>query len=142
MKEILFKAKRIDNGEWVEGDLTHNPYQTIHINGYIVKSNTVSRYIGREDKNGNKVFLNDKVKGWGEEIGYIGWNENTCSYQIKGIPSRTIRNIDEYEVIGNIFDDAPYSTSEYNEAKEKGLDLDNWSDYEEYFGLGEKEELE
>lgn len=26
MREILFKAKRIDNGEWVEGDLVHSVY--------------------------------------------------------------------------------------------------------------------
>ncbi len=25
-REILFRAKRIDNGEWVQGDLVHEPY--------------------------------------------------------------------------------------------------------------------
>lgn len=27
MREILFKAKRIDNGEWIEGDLVHSVYK-------------------------------------------------------------------------------------------------------------------
>jgi hypothetical protein len=27
MREILFKAKRIDNGEWVEGFLDYNPLE-------------------------------------------------------------------------------------------------------------------
>lgn len=28
-REILFRAKRIDNGEWVQGDLVHEPYGTV-----------------------------------------------------------------------------------------------------------------
>jgi hypothetical protein len=34
----------------------------------------------------------------------------------------------------------PYSQKEYEEAKQQGLDLDDWNDYVAYFGLGEKEE--
>jgi hypothetical protein len=34
----------------------------------------------------------------------------------------------------------PYSQEEYENAKLKCLDLDNWNDYVEYFGLGEEEE--
>ena len=33
----------------------------------------------------------------------------------------------------------PYNEYDYNDAKEKGLDLDIWSDYEKYYGLGEEE---
>ena len=32
----------------------------------------------------------------------------------------------------------PYSTQDYVEAKEMGLDLDNWQDYMEYFELKEQ----
>jgi hypothetical protein len=34
----------------------------------------------------------------------------------------------------------PYSSSDYDDAKKNGLDLDNWNDYVKYYGLGEKEE--
>lgn len=36
----------------------------------------------------------------------------------------------------------PYSDEEYNDAKQQGLDLDNWNDYVKYWGLGEEEEYE
>ena len=36
----------------------------------------------------------------------------------------------------------PYSQEEYNDAKEKGLNLDNWNDYVKYFGIGENETYE
>ncbi|MHB8061276.1 MAG: hypothetical protein ACYDG2_01375 [Ruminiclostridium sp.] len=36
----------------------------------------------------------------------------------------------------------PYSQEDYEKAKNQGLDLDNWHDYETYFELGEKEEYE
>lgn len=31
----------------------------------------------------------------------------------------------------------PYSQEDYEKAKERGLDLDNWNDYSTYFELGE-----
>ena len=34
--------------------------------------------------------------------------------------------------------DRPYSDKDYAEAKAKGLDLDNWDDYVEFYGLGEE----
>lgn len=35
---------------------------------------------------------------------------------------------------------APYSLEDYKKAKQKGLDLDSWQDYEEFYGLGEEPE--
>lgn len=36
--------------------------------------------------------------------------------------------------------EAPYSHKEYEEAKKCGFDLDDWNDYVDFFGLGEREE--
>jgi len=44
---------------------------------------------------------------------------------------------------GNFYNNGnepPYSQEDYEDAKSKGLDLDNWRDYKEYYQLGKEPE--
>lgn len=126
MREILFKAKRIDNGEWVEGyymkryDLLGSEEHLIfHADSYTVweyveiDPETLCEFTGHCDKSGKRIWENNVV--WlvydgKEHIYQIIWDNSELDFKATNGKENYGSNFeyllccDEIEVIGNIFD--------------------------------------
>ena len=70
MRETKFRGKRLDNGEWIEGDLLRmldhwfifpDPAPE-GIDKYAVDPATVGQYTGLKDKNGKEIYEGDVIR--------------------------------------------------------------------------------
>ena len=126
MREILFRGKRDDTGEWIEGDLRQDKdIGTSYISGYDyytsgeglqrdpfeykVIPETVGQYTGLTDKNGTKIFEGDVVDILTEnsDIGIVKYDEGGFEVEADGFVIDFKQNINgtDVAVIGNSYDD-------------------------------------
>lgn len=132
MREILFKAKRLDNGEWVQGwpymDPMHDhAHITYHLCGHpvhiAVDPETICQYTGMTDKNGVKIFEGDiaKIPCW--------ISDDKCKAVCKFIDgSNSVE-----PVIGFAF-------SFFNEMEDSIIRSDEWDEFEVIGNIHDKKE--
>lgn len=132
MREILFKGKRKDNGEWVEGSLitsinrawiSSEKTDSQRLRGISntdaiwraieIIPDTICQFTGETDKNGKRIWESDVV--WlvydgKEHIYQIVWDNSELDFKATNGEENYGSNFeyllccDEIEVIGNIFD--------------------------------------
>jgi len=118
MREILFRGKRMDNGEWTYGLITtlfrDKEYHIVDLSNesvvYPIEPATIGEYTGLTDKNGQKIFEGDILEhssGTIHEVvfeqrngkAYFGWVINEL--ETWDFDSGFLKQL---KVIGNIHD--------------------------------------
>ena len=143
MREILFKAKRIDNGKWIEGcyaESKGNTFIGIDISIGIdvfevfctpiirwieIDPETICQFTGRCDKNGNKIWENDILmahldESYPEDVTYETVEWCTAGWVTHEACSADREYLDEFvlehfEVVGNTFDNPELLQEESDE---------------------------
>ena len=132
IREILFRAKRLDNGEWVEGyvfddgfiDSTRrfigniiisdykgnadDKWEILGTDFYEIIPETICQFTGRYDVNKKRIWENDIVKNIIDgDIYKCAWNSYNCEYELRNEKESFglgYINPHSYEVVGNAID--------------------------------------
>lgn len=124
IENIKFKAKRLDNGEWVYGSLIRSTVG-VKERAYIVDNfssmsdysvigvepSTVCQFTGLKDCKGNELYEHDVIKNYPFIPSEIVWSEELSGYylthangKIYEKPLGYYLSLGKFIVVGNKFD--------------------------------------
>ena len=124
LRNIKFKAKRLDNGEWIKGDLAHSLDGGLNIFGFtrengvdyysgvhLIDPSTVCQYTGLTDCEGKEVWEGDIIENpefpfekrtvtWLDcVLGFVPMDEDEC--QDRAVSFLVL--FKKWKVVGNKF---------------------------------------
>ena len=115
MREIKFKAKRLDGKGWAIGDLLHsyeNGAIIVPIEGggaFSVDSDKICQFTGLTDYDGKDLYEGDIIY-FSDSYNQVVWEDDLCAFVLVGVESHSyyvhcdiLKNIPFY-IVGNKFD--------------------------------------
>jgi len=130
-REIKFRGKRIDNGEWVYGYLADEDYindiNSIDLSSIEVDRGTIGQFTGLFDKNGKEIYEGDIISVNGKYPKLVKYIDDYACFCLANITDLNKKWISpwqqvspswwndfkrEIRVIGNIYDNPDLNKEE------------------------------
>ena len=115
VENIKFKAKRLDNGEWVEGSLTYSQGTAFihckendeddrcYLTPYEVIPETVRQFTGIMDEDCNEIWEGDIVRDTEDLLGIDNLYEVVYIEEEGNFAFKSLDKVDNYESFVNLF---------------------------------------